>query len=189
VSDPAARSFRVYAGHVQTATATTWWLDDVAILALDNAVANVIRTTITDFVLRPAGQPRNSSSVFISGVDYAIHAAEVNVTGTGNFRDKTNTSRLDASLLSSLHASSGGKISPGAKLWVDYDFQPGSMGFHTYVTSLLSLSFSFSLSFFLSLSLSLSDTRPGYLQDLWRGLTGKVKWIHAGSQASVSAHR
>ena len=122
----------MYAGHVQTTTVTTWWLDDVAILALDNAVTNVVRTTITDFVVRPAGQPRNSSSVFELGLDYSVRAAAVNVTGTGNFRDKSNTSMLDASLLSSLHASSGGKIRPGAKLWVDYDFQPGSMGFHTY---------------------------------------------------------
>ena len=132
VADPAAHSFRVYAGHVQAATPTTWWLDDVAILALDRAVANVIRTTITDFVIRPAGHPRNSSSTFKLGLDYSVNAAPVNVTGAGSFRDKTNTSSLDASLLSSLHASSGGRIRPGATVWVDFDFQPGSMGFHTY---------------------------------------------------------
>ena len=78
-----------------TATPTTWWLDDVAMLALDSAMANVIRTTITDFVVRPAGHLRNSSSAFKLGIDYSMHAAPVNVTGTGSFRDTTNTSRLE----------------------------------------------------------------------------------------------
>ena len=123
VSDPAAAAFRVYAGHVNSVTPTTWWLDEVAILNLDSAMSNVIRTTITDYVVRPAGEPRNGSSVLKAGADYQVSAAAVNVTGSGSFRAEANSSMLNPTLLSSLRVASTSKLKAGEKLWLDYDFQ------------------------------------------------------------------
>ena len=49
------------------------------------------------------------------------------------FRSAANHSALEPTQISKLHATtSGGKLQKGAKLSVDYDYQPGSMGFHTY---------------------------------------------------------
>ena len=48
------------------------------------------------------------------------------------FRSAANHSALEPTQGSKLHATSGGKLQKGAKLIVDYDYQPGSMGFHTY---------------------------------------------------------
>ena len=48
------------------------------------------------------------------------------------FRSAANHSALEPTQVSKLHATSGGKLQKGAKLIVDYDYQPGSMGFHTY---------------------------------------------------------
>ena len=107
-------------------------MDEVAILALDYAIANVIRTTVTDFVLRPVGTARNCSSVFTAGHDYVIRPAAANLSGSGAFRSAANRSELEPTLLSALQASHGGKLHPGDKLLLDYDLQPGTMGFHTY---------------------------------------------------------
>jgi hypothetical protein len=43
---------------------------------------------------------------------------------------------MDVSLHTSVVAVKGGRIKPGSKLLLDYDFQPGPMGHHDYGESL-----------------------------------------------------
>ena len=86
-------------------------------------------------MLRPVGVARNDSSVFKVGTDYTVVPATANVSAMGRpgeFRSAANHSALEPTQVSKLHATSGGKLQKGAKLIVDYDYQPGSMGFHTY---------------------------------------------------------
>lgn len=107
----------------------------MAILALDFAFSNHIHTTITDFVLRPVGMARNDSFVFKAGTDYTVTPATVNISRMGRpgeFRSATNHSAIEPTQVSKLRATSSGKLQTGTKLVIDYDFQPGSMGFHTY---------------------------------------------------------
>ena len=53
------------------------------------------------------------------------------VLGSPNFRDPSATG-LNPNLTYALTALAGGGITPGTRLAVDYDFQPGPMGFHSY---------------------------------------------------------
>jgi hypothetical protein len=131
-ADPAAASFHVYAGVATAPAPITWWLDSVMLISLDHALSNVIRTSATDVIVRPAGAPRNGSAVYAEGSDYELVRAPDPLTAEVDFRDAANASRLRAGAAAALRRLPGGAIAAGQKLWVDYDFQPGAMGFHTY---------------------------------------------------------
>jgi hypothetical protein len=74
VAEPTAASFYVYAGLTGNTTANTRvWVDDVMVVSLDYALANTIRTTVTDVVIRPPGVPRSSTDkLFHAGTDYTV---------------------------------------------------------------------------------------------------------------------
>lgn len=133
-ADDDATAFYVYIGRSGNTTETSnLWIDDIMIINLDSALANIIRTNFTDVVVRPFGTSRNdSSTLYKLGEDYEILQLTSNVTTHPNFRNDTGASVLNPDLISQLRLIPTGRIKKGSNLTIDYDFQPGGMGFHTY---------------------------------------------------------
>jgi hypothetical protein len=80
VADPQAAHFYIYAGAMpgrsKDNVGLSFWIDDVALISLDYALANVIRTTITDVDVRDA----KTGEAYSLGTDYAVRNA---TGGTG----------------------------------------------------------------------------------------------------------
>lgn len=132
VSDPMAVQFAIYIGKPGNASDDfECWIDDLMLLDLDAAFSNVIRTSITDFVVRPRNSS-NTSLVYQEGVDYVVQPALDPVTVMPNFRATVGYTDLNQNLTARVVALKGGKLNPGDRVVLDYDFQPGSMGFHSY---------------------------------------------------------
>lgn len=136
VAEPTAAKFVVYVGLNGTTTSSTrFWIDEIMILSLDHALINVIRTNVTDLIIRPQGVGRNDSNAYYrQGHDYIVNDARaVPPLLPANFRmGQSGPQSLNQSLVVTLKGLSTGRLRPGALLSVDYDFQPGEMGFHTY---------------------------------------------------------
>ena len=127
-----ATHFQIYAGGVNSES--TFWIDDVAIISLDRAVANVIVTNATNIVVRAPASARNDSAArYVEGRDYAVRAAAGGVMCHVDFRDPSDVlGGVNPVLQTGLTALNGSRLAPGARVLVDYDFQPGQMGFHDY---------------------------------------------------------
>ena len=137
VADTQASQFYIYAGAMPGRSPNniglSFWIDDVALISLDYALANVIRTTITDVDVRDA----KTNVAYKLGTDFAVRNSTggedpMQVTMDGNFRSGPNSTSLTSSLLSFVHVLPGGNINVGQELVLDYDFQPGAMGHHDY---------------------------------------------------------
>eukprot|EP00039_Didymoeca_costata_P021443 m.344545 g.344545 ORF g.344545 m.344545 type:complete len:830 (+) comp24646_c0_seq1:87-2576(+) len=133
VAEEGATSFYVYMGQMAGGP-TLVWVDDIAVIALDNAFANVIRTSVTDFIIRPPNNTRVSPSAYILGQDYVVVNSTSNLTFTPNFRGtKQNESYVINPLLTlQIKLTPNSRIQKGSSVLIDYDFQPGFMGFHDY---------------------------------------------------------
>lgn len=87
------------------------------VLGLDYALANVIRTTATDVILRPSACPRsNHSCRFVRGADYDVIDAVSNITLNPDFRSASTEepNKLTNATTLGLKALAGGKIhTPG----------------------------------------------------------------------------
>jgi hypothetical protein len=129
VADSEAVAFVVYIGAANQAGGTNLWIDDLILIALDSALSNVIRTSITDIRVRDATDPTVEYTI---GVDFGLSNDSTLLQTRPSFRDTQNTSELDVTMLTTVRPLSGGKLKPHQALLLDYDLQPGSMGHHTY---------------------------------------------------------
>jgi hypothetical protein len=114
VTDRSCVAVRVYAGAVMVNAPLHLLLDEILIIGLDHALSNVIRTTVTDVIVRQPGSLRNDTAArYTEGVDYTLVSASALLTTTVDFRahmsngsSAANVTRLDDSLLTLLKSTS-----------------------------------------------------------------------------------
>lgn len=116
VADAEAVAFAVYIGAANQLGGTTLWIDDIMLIALDAALSNVIRTSITDVRVRDGTDPTKH---FTLGQDFVLSNGSTPLQTRPAFRDPKNTSQLDATMLTTIHPASGGKLKPSQALLVD----------------------------------------------------------------------
>eukprot|EP01079_Euglenida_sp_SAG-EU17-18_P001280 gene1280-421_t len=125
-TEAATAGLSVYLGGVN-ATGEVW-VDTVLAVSLDHALLNVIRTPSTDIVVTSL----DGAHTYTRGTDYNI-SSPTSIAGTVagvSFRDPTDPMRLWFGGLGSNLTSV--TIPDETAVHLSYDYQPGSMGHHTY---------------------------------------------------------